>query len=566
MTRPRAGTPGDRRQTGTLRVRISDSRANPALGGSVTGIIGDHRRSAGVAQELQPRDPRQVGRYWLLGRLGGGGMGEVFLGRSPGGRLVAVKVVRSELAGQADFRRRFAREVAAARTVSGLFTAPVVDADPDAPVPWLATAYVPGLSLADTVTRHGPLPARSVLALAAGLAEGLGAIHAAGIVHRDLKPSNVLLAEDGPRIIDFGISQAAEASMLTGSGPVLGSPGFMSPEQARGQRVGPPSDVFSLGALLTFAATGQGPFGTAPSATLLYRVVFASPDTTGLPTELRPLVERCLAKDPHQRPSTEQILTELNTDPPAPGWLPEPITQAFPSHPPTEPGPVVPTAADGLSVPPTTPPTAAPRAGATPGPALPPPATGTQTPGRRAEGRPGRPRPELVSAAAVAVALIIAYLVVAMTAHLPPFSKTSVVPSSPATTTTAPPSPGPRPSPAVSSPATSPFTSPAISPSTSPVTSPASSPGTSPATSPASSPATSPASSPATSASSSAPPSDATSSASSPAVSASSSPETSSATSPAISPFGSPATSAGASRAASSAKPSRSILAQLDAP
>ena len=439
----------------------------------MTGIIGDHRRSAGVAQELQPRDPRQVGRYWLLGRLGGGGMGEVFLGRSPGGRLVAVKVVRSELAGQADFRKRFAREVAAARTVSGLFTAPVVDADPDAPVPWLATAYVPGLSLADTVTRHGPLPARSVLALAAGLAEGLGAIHAAGIVHRDLKPSNVLLAEDGPRIIDFGISQAAEASMLTGSGPVLGSPGFMSPEQARGQRVGPPSDVFSLGALLTFAATGQGPFGIAPSATLLYRVVFASPDTTGLPTELRPLVERCLAKDPHQRPSTEQILTELNTDPPAPGWLPEPITQAFPSHPPTEPGPVVPTAADGLSVPPTTPPTAAPRAGATPGPALPPPATGTQTPGRRAEGRPGRPRPELVSAAAVAVALIIAYLVVAMTAHLPPFSKTSVVPSSPATTTTAPPSPGPRPSPAVSSPATSPFTSPVISPSTSPVTSPA---------------------------------------------------------------------------------------------
>jgi len=516
----------------------------------VTGIIGDHRQPADVAQELQPGDPRQVGRYWLLGRLGVGGMGEVFLGRSPGGRLVAVKVVRSELAGQADFRRRFAREVAAARTVSGMFTAPVVDADPDAPVPWLATAYVPGLSLASTVTRHGPLPARSVLALAAGLAEGLGAIHAAGIVHRDLKPSNVLLAEDGPRIIDFGISQAAEASRLTGSGPVLGSPGFMSPEQARGQRVGSPSDVFSLGALLTFAATGQGPFGAAPSATLLYRVVFASPDTTGLPAELRPLVERCLAKDPHQRPSTEQILTELNTDPPAPGWLPEPITEAFPSHPRTEPGPVVPTAADVLSGPPTTPSTAAPRAGAAPGPELPPPATGTQTPGRRAEGRPGRPRPELVSAAAVAVALVIAYLVVAMTAHLPPFSKTSVVPSPPATTTTAPPSPGPRPSPAVSSPATSPFPSPAISPSSSPVASSASSPATSPSSSPvassASSPATSPSSSPETS------------SASSPATSPSSSPETSSATSP--------ATSARISRAAPSAKPSRSTPAQLDAP
>jgi len=330
--------------------------------------------------------------------------------------------------------------------------------------------------------------------------------------------------------------------MLTGSGPVLGSPGFMSPEQARGQRVGPPSDVFSLGALLTFAATGQGPFGAAPSATLLYRVVFASPYTGGMPTELRPLVERCLAKDPDQRPGTEQILTELNTDPPAAGWLPGPITQAFPSHPPTEPGPVVPTAADGLSVLPTTPPNSAPPAGAAPGPALLPPATGPQTPDRWAEGRPSRLRPELVSAAAVAVALVIAYLVVAMTAYLPPFSKTSVVPSPPATATTAPPAPAPRPSPAVSSPATSPTTSPAIPPSSSPMSSPASSPVSSPASSPATSPVTSPASSPATSASSSAPPSPTTSSASSPAVSASSSPET------------------------SSAKPSRSTPAQLDAP
>ncbi len=282
----------------------------------MTGIIGDHRGPAGVAQQLQPRDPRKVGQYWLLGRLGSGGMGQVFLGRSPGGRLVAVKVVRAELAGQAEFRDRFAREVAAARKVSGLFTAPVVDADVDVPVPWLATAYVPGPSLAEAITRHGPLPATSVLALAAGLAEGLGAIHAAGIVHRDLKPSNLLLAEDGPRIIDFGISRAAEASMLTGTGVVFGSPSFMSPEQARGHRVGPPSDVFSLGAVLTFAATGEGPFGTGPSDTLLYRVVFTPPDVGGLPAELRPLVERCLAKDPEQRPSTDQLLAELNTAPP----------------------------------------------------------------------------------------------------------------------------------------------------------------------------------------------------------------------------------------------------------
>ena len=268
-----------------------------------------------MAQELQPRDPRKVGPYWLLGRLGSGGMGQVFLGRSPGGRLVAVKLVRAELAGQAEFRSRFAREVAAARTVSGVFTAAVVDADVDAPVPWLATAYVPGPSLNEAITRHGPLPATSVLALAAGLAEGLGAIHAADIVHRDLKPSNVLLAEDGPRVIDFGISRAAEATMLTGTGMVFGSPSFMSPEQARGLRVGPASDVFSLGAVLTFAATGQGPFGSGSSATLLYRVVFTPPDTSGLATELRPLVERCLAKDPEQRPTTHQLLAELDTAP-----------------------------------------------------------------------------------------------------------------------------------------------------------------------------------------------------------------------------------------------------------
>jgi serine/threonine protein kinase len=382
-----------------------------------------------VAQQLQPRDPRKVGQYWLLGRLGSGGMGQVFLGRSPGGRLVAVKVVRAELAGQAEFRDRFAREVAAARAVSGLFTAPVVDADVDVPVPWLATAYVPGPSLAEAITRHGPLPAASVLALAAGLAEGLGAIHAAGIVHRDLKPSNLLLAEDGPRIIDFGISRAAEASMLTGTGVVFGSPSFMSPEQARGHRVGPPSDVFSLGAVLTFAATGEGPFGTGPSDTLLYRVVFTPPDVGGLSAGLRPLVERCLAKDPAQRPSTEQLLAELNTAPPAAGWLPAPSTQALPSQPPSEPGPAAPTAVGDLSATPVTQP-AAPSAGGpesetptvTPGEMPPLAAARTEAPGdSRGAGRPGHSHLGLAGAAA-AVALVIIYLIVAMTAHLPPFS------------------------------------------------------------------------------------------------------------------------------------------------
>src|SRR6516225_12098468 len=188
-------------------------------------------------------------------------MGQVFLGRSAGGRPIAIKVIRTELATDPDFRARFRGEVAAAQKVSGLFTALVVDADLDAPVPWLATAYVPGPSLTEAVRGHGPLPARSLMALAAGLAEGLNAIHAAGVVHRDLKPSNVLLAEDGPRVIDFGISQAAGPS-AAGAGLVIGSPGFMSPEQVLGYDIGTPSDMFSLGAVLTFAATGHGPFGS----------------------------------------------------------------------------------------------------------------------------------------------------------------------------------------------------------------------------------------------------------------------------------------------------------------
>src|ERR1700735_2726533 len=260
--------------------------------------------------ELQPEDPRSVGAYSLLGRLGGGGMGQVYLGRSRGRRLVAVKVIRPELAGEPGFRARFAREVAAARNVSGLFTALVVDADVDAQVPWLATAYVAGPSLAETVREHGPLSAKSVLALAAGLAEGLSAIHAAGVVHGDLKPSNVLLAEDGPRVIDFGISHAAEAAPLTHPNLVMGSPGFMSPEQAMGRKVGPLSDVFSLGAVLAFAATGERPFGTGTPIALLDRVIHGTPNLDKVPPEVLPLVERCLAKDPGERPTAAGLLAE----------------------------------------------------------------------------------------------------------------------------------------------------------------------------------------------------------------------------------------------------------------
>jgi len=282
--------------------------------------------------ELQSGDPQRIGPYRLEGRLGSGGMGRVYLGRSPGGRRVAVKTIRAELAGNAEFRARFAREVSAARKVSGIFTAAVVDANLDEPVPWLATSFVPGPSLAEAVTAGGPLSADSMLRLAAGLAEGLKAIHAAGVVHRDLKPSNVILAEDGPRILDFGISRSAGLSALTQTGMVVGSPGFMSPEQAEGREVGPPGDIFSLGGVLAFAATGEEPFGGGSTAALLYRVVHGEPDTGGLPGELRPLIERCLAKDPQQRPTAAQLLAEVSAAQPGTHPLPEPAIGGPPRH------------------------------------------------------------------------------------------------------------------------------------------------------------------------------------------------------------------------------------------
>ena len=265
-------------------------------------------------------------------------MGRVFLGVSPGGRPVAVKAIRAELAANPEFRARFGREVAAARRVSGVFTAQVVDADVDGPVAWMATAYVPGPSLAEAVDTHGPLPEASLLALAAGLAESLNAIHAVGVVHRDLKPSNVLLAEDGPRVIDFGISRAAESTMLTQAGLVVGSPGFMSPEQAMGSDVGPPSDIFNLGAVLAFAATGEGPFGTGTTAALLYRVVHGAPSLDLVPPTVRPLIEHCLAKDPRQRPTANGLLAEVGALQPGGTWLPESFTRTFVQSTPSRPG------------------------------------------------------------------------------------------------------------------------------------------------------------------------------------------------------------------------------------
>ena len=253
-------------------------------------------------EPLSANDPRSVGEFQLRARLGAGGMGRVFLGYSPAGRAVAVKVVHPELARDAEFRHRFGREVAAARAVGGMYTAPVVAAGLDDDPPWLATAYVPGPSLADVVARHGALPELAVWRLGAGLAEALRAVHACGLVHRDLKPANVLLAADGPHVIDFGISRAFDGTQLTAVGMVVGTPGYMSPEQAEGAPVGPASDVFSLGCVLAFAASGNAPFGGGSAASVLYRVVTGRPDLTSVPDKLREVISACLAKDPKQRP------------------------------------------------------------------------------------------------------------------------------------------------------------------------------------------------------------------------------------------------------------------------
>ncbi|MEV6734231.1 MULTISPECIES: protein kinase [unclassified Streptomyces] len=273
-----------------------------------------------------------VGRYRIVARLGAGGMGQVYLARSPGGRPVAVKVVRPELATDRDFRRRFAREVTAARRVNGAFTAGVVDADADGSPAWLATVYVPGLSLGEAISAHGPWPAQSVVALGAGLVEGLEAIHAAGVIHRDLKPTNVLLAADGPRVIDFGISVASEASALTSTGTVIGTPGFMSPEQLTGRPVGPASDVFSLGALLSYTATGVGPFGTGTPHALHFRAVYEQPDLDRLPAELRPVVTACLAKQPDDRPTVDDLLHRLTTADGGDGRAETAVTLPLPEH------------------------------------------------------------------------------------------------------------------------------------------------------------------------------------------------------------------------------------------
>ncbi|WP_327322007.1 bifunctional serine/threonine-protein kinase/ABC transporter substrate-binding protein [Streptomyces sp. NBC_01210] len=278
---------------------------------------------------LRGADPARIAGYRLLRRLGAGGMGVVYLARSPGGALAAVKVIRAAHADDAGFRARFRREVETAGRVINPWVVPLLDADPDAESPWLATAFVPGPSLAEAVEECGPLPYGTVRVLGARLAEALDAVHGAGLVHRDVKPGNVLLAVDGPRLIDFGIARMPEDTALTASGMVVGSPGFLSPEQAqgRGREIGPASDVFSLGCLLAYVVTGERPFGRSSAAEMLVRTVHDEPDLDGVPEPLLPLLRACLLKEPGSRPAVAEVRWALDGAGEGGCWLPESLIQ-----------------------------------------------------------------------------------------------------------------------------------------------------------------------------------------------------------------------------------------------
>ncbi|WFB05854.1 bifunctional serine/threonine-protein kinase/transporter substrate-binding domain-containing protein [Streptomyces sp. LX-29] len=281
-----------------------------------------------LVRPLAKGDPQQIGPFRIIGLLGGGGMGRVFLGRAADGRTVAVKTARSELADDRGFRARFAREVAAAQRVGGPFVAPVVDAAPDDDVPWMATTFVPGVALSDAVHDHGPLSERTVRLLTAGLLDALAGVHAHGLVHRDLKPSNILLTAEGPRVIDFGIAHSAADTALTMTGTALGTPGFMAPEQLvmTGPRVTGAADVFALGGVIVFAATGSGPYGNAESQVLMYRTVHEKPRLDDVPTDgLRELAADCLAKEPQQRPALPDLVARVGAPGPYGDWLPEPV-------------------------------------------------------------------------------------------------------------------------------------------------------------------------------------------------------------------------------------------------
>jgi hypothetical protein len=362
---------------------------------------------------LQLGDPVSVGGYRLLGRLGAGGMGQVFLGVSPSGRRVAVKLIHPVHAGTEHFRERFAREIEAARRVGGFHTAPVVDADPHADPPWMVTAYIDGPSLEEAVGRYGPLPPERVRALGAGLAEGLAAIHAHGLIHRDLKPGNVIMAGDGPRIIDFGIARSVDATGLTATGAVVGTFAYMSPEQVRGDPVRHASDVFSLGCVLAFAATGRPPFGSDTAAAVMFRVVGQPPDLAGVADEgLRALIEACLAKSPGDRPAVPAVLAALTRSPAT-------LAPRAPRHaaPAADPSDIQTRTHAPLRAPVQTDPgrNGFPAPSTVPSSATPPPGALHARPPR---GRPRRRRAALIAAAAL-VAVLAATIPVLLTANSP---------------------------------------------------------------------------------------------------------------------------------------------------
>ncbi|PWV45517.1 WD40 repeat domain-containing serine/threonine protein kinase [Nocardiopsis sp. L17-MgMaSL7] len=284
---------------------------------------------------LTSTDPSRIGPHQVLSRLGEGGMGEVYLARTPEGGLAAVKVVKEDLARDQEFRARFAREVRTAQRVRGPFTPAVLSADAEAAVPWMATEYVPGPTLKEAVRENGPFPEPSLRVLALGLANALQTIHAAGLMHRDLKPSNVLLSPRGPQVIDFGIARAVEGTVLTRTGQSFGTPSYTSPEQITGKGIGPSSDVFSLAGVVVFAASGRPPFGTGRTAELLSRVVGGVPDLDAVPEPLRPLLARCFAKAPDGRPSADELLRVLSHGPlPSAehGWLPARVNHSLNAH------------------------------------------------------------------------------------------------------------------------------------------------------------------------------------------------------------------------------------------
>jgi Protein kinase domain len=357
-------------------------------------------------EPLTADDPRQVSVFHLRARLGAGGMGRVYLGSSPGGRAVAVKVVHPELARDPEFMARFRREVEAASSVGAVYTAPVVSAGPDDSPPWLATVYVPGPSLAELVRGTGPLPEAAVWRLAGGLTEALQAIHGRGLVHRDLKPGNILIAVDGPRVIDFGISRALHGTALTGTRTTMGTPAYMSPEQAAGGEIGPASDVFALGSVLAFAATGTAPFEGGEPLSVIFRIVHGEPDLGRVPPAFGRLVAGCLAKDPVARPSLAALLDAVaagaaSFPPEAPGqYWPDPVAAAIAGQ--AAPGSFTPAAFPAARTPPvvslggTTAPPAHPATPARPDPGTSP------APGRR----DGRGRWLLLGGAAVAAAVI----------------------------------------------------------------------------------------------------------------------------------------------------------------